>query len=479
MREEIELVQCIFTEEECQVSSDSTGSTAVTLHLRPNVGEDGSKLFVLATLTLRLPVGYPAEETPAISLGGAKGLDDAQLGCLLSALQGLAQEQLGEPVILQLSEATKDFLDQHNGPSEECAVCLDSFGEAGTGACIRLDCFHCFHDRCFARWWLALEGQANERRQANPHARHAPPVCACPVCRSPVSGRAQAELDAAVELETREARLVAEAAAAAQQLQTLQDDGSDKEVKAATARLQQCEAAVAAECERLRVDAEAEARREEAELGRASVDGTVLARDGCWLTAEVRAAQAARKRLFEKASARGGLIDAAWLRRIAASGSIAAATAATDAAAVAVAPAAAVTSSSTANTHAARQQTRPSSGTGTSSRGSGASSRGRGQQSKGSGTPRSTPTSAGAADAESEMAATRERIARLKKQLADQTHWPPEPEPDRAATADSSPQPQTRGHEGGRGRGRSRGQGRGRGRQSTRGRRRGRGDVAT
>jgi hypothetical protein len=224
--EEIELCQAIFDETECEVVASDGATTTVTLHVRPSTtGEDCDSLFVLATLVLQLPHGYPSAELPSMTVSKSQGLDDAQIRHLLASLHELADEQAGEPMILCLAEATKDFLDEHNAPPDECAVCLDALGK--DGSLVRPGCLHCFHDTCFAKWWLTLQSEAEARRAANPYAAHAVLTPQCPVCRARVGEAAMEIVASAVEVHTRQSRVKAALAAASARLIELQDgDGS-------------------------------------------------------------------------------------------------------------------------------------------------------------------------------------------------------------------------------------------------------------
>ena len=172
--EELELCEAIFTEEELTVSRRADGAT-VALALRPNTCDDESQLFVMLTLVLTLGPEYPEHAPPSMAVPVSKGLDDAQLASLMEALQELVEESPGEPIILGLSERVKEFLDEHNTPPQECSICLEPLagsadGETGDGELLRLDCFHCFHVRCAARWRLSVLASAEALRQANPHA---------------------------------------------------------------------------------------------------------------------------------------------------------------------------------------------------------------------------------------------------------------------------------------------------------------------
>jgi regulator of extracellular matrix RemA (YlzA/DUF370 family) len=322
VEEELELCEAVFAEElSVRRCDDAQGEAraALALELRPNTCEDESQLFVKLTLGLTLGAGYP-EEPPAMAVPQSKGLDDAQLAALLAALQETAAEDPGEPVILALVERAKDFLDEHNVAPSECSICLEPLpvvAGAGQGEpeqqLLRLDCFHCFHAACAARWRLSVLATAEAKRAANPHAAGAnkPPDWVCTVCRAPLGERARATVEAAIELETREERLESEHSVTVAAYESVLEDGSDKQIAAAAKEMRRTELALEGERERLRQLAEREA-----------AFARELQATTEWKTAEVEAAAAERRRRYEEAQERGGLIDATWLRRVAAAGTI-------------------------------------------------------------------------------------------------------------------------------------------------------------
>jgi hypothetical protein len=322
VEEELELCEAVFAEElSVRRCDDAQGEAraALALELRPNTCEDESQLFVKLTLGLTLGAGYP-EEPPAMAVPQSKGLDDAQLAALLAALQETAAEDPGEPVILALVERAKDFLDEHNVAPSECSICLEplpAVAGAGQGEpeqqLLRLDCFHCFHAACAARWRLSVLATAEAKRAANPHAAGAnkPPDWICTVCRAPLGERARATVEAAIELETREERLESEHSVTVAAYESVLEDGSDKQIAAAAKEMRRTELALEGERERLRQLAEREA-----------AFARELQATTEWKTAEVEAAAAERRRRYEEAQERGGLIDATWLRRVAAAGTI-------------------------------------------------------------------------------------------------------------------------------------------------------------
>ena len=322
VEEELELCEAVFAEElSVRRCDDAQGEAraALALELRPNTCEDESQLFVKLTLGLTLGAGYP-EEPPAMAVPQSKGLDDAQLAALLAALQETAAEDPGEPVILALVERAKDFLDEHNVAPSECSICLEPLpvvAGAGQGEpeqqLLRLDCFHCFHAACAARWRLSVLATAEAKRAANPHAAGAnkPPDWICTVCRAPLGERARATVEAAIELETREERLESEHSVTVAAYESVLEDGSDKQIAAAAKEMRRTELALDSERERLRQLAEREA-----------AFARELQATTEWKTAEVEAAAAERRRRYEEAQERGGLIDATWLRRVAAAGTI-------------------------------------------------------------------------------------------------------------------------------------------------------------
>lgn len=324
VEEELELCEAVFAEElSVNRAAEDTGGDSrqatLALQLSPNTCDDESQLFVKLTLELTLGASYP-DQPPWMSVSSCKGLDDAQLASLLAALAETAAESPGEPVILALVERTKDFLDENNAPPAECSICLEPFhpSDASTGGpesmeLLRLDCFHCFHTGCCARWRLSILAAAEAKRAANPHAAgiNTPPPWTCTTCRAPLGKVAQAAVERAIEVETREERLVNEHAQSVASYASVKEDGSDKQVAEAAKAVRVAELALEEERERRR-----ELEKREAAFARDLSD------TGQWRTAAVEEAAAVRRRQYEQARERGGLIDETWLRRVAAAGTI-------------------------------------------------------------------------------------------------------------------------------------------------------------
>lgn len=299
LEEELELCEAVFDPSELTLTRDGDAAT-LALELRPNTGDDESQLFVKLTLELTLSPKYP-EDLPKMTVPHCKGLDDAQLASLLADLEETAAEVPGEPVILTLVERAKDFLDEHNAPPLECSICLEplpAVGSSESAELLRLDCFHCFHPACCARWRLSVLAAAEEKRAANPHAAgaSAPPPWACTTCRAPLDKLAQAAVQDAIELETREERLAAEYAQSFAAHTRMLEDGSDKQIALATKELRRADLALETERARRRALQEREAEFERQ-----------LSTTAVWRTASVEEAAAERRRRFEEAQVSRGV----------------------------------------------------------------------------------------------------------------------------------------------------------------------------
>lgn len=93
--------------------SEHLGSHSISMRLEPYTGDE--PIFVEAYLNLSLGHGYP-ETVPEVSLSSPKGLSDERLQSLLKATNEVAEELIGEPVLMTMCMAAKDALSQMNFP---------------------------------------------------------------------------------------------------------------------------------------------------------------------------------------------------------------------------------------------------------------------------------------------------------------------------------------------------------------------------
>ena len=244
----------------------SRSPPAVRALLFPRGCPRSASRFVSAELVLECSEGYPGGEEEgeeeegkgnhhllvAASLSAPRGLGDARRAELLSKVGAALAEvsASGELCVLGcLIEAALEAITDLNSPEGDCPICLEplSAGGGGGGASekegggeggrdegkndgdgfsnrlVKLECFHCLHLRCAARWWGATRGEekgeeedqqeergeeeeeeeeANsapkEKRSDNRGATTTTTTLRCPQCReaAEVAAGAAARLDA-------------------------------------------------------------------------------------------------------------------------------------------------------------------------------------------------------------------------------------------------------------------------------------------
>ncbi|KAK9806324.1 hypothetical protein WJX72_010353 [[Myrmecia] bisecta] len=135
-----------------QVLTEQPLTVAIDIH--PYTADDVQKQFVQAKLVISLNPGYPAE-VPQIQLQDVKGLTDARLAQLQRTLESEAASLAGEMMLGHLCEVAKETLTSMNQPDGACIFCMECLVASADeeAKLTRLPCYHCFHFRCFARWW--------------------------------------------------------------------------------------------------------------------------------------------------------------------------------------------------------------------------------------------------------------------------------------------------------------------------------------
>ena len=239
----------------------SRSPPAVRVLLEPRGCHRSASRFVRAELVLECTAEYPGEggeENPvAASLAAPKGLGDARRAALLSRVRAAVAEvsASGELCVLgSLIEAALEALTEINMPEGDCPICLEALstfgaegasdgealgGGAGGGGAggaeggaeggggggkgaesestddgsdaknrlVKLECFHCLHLRCAARWWGATRrgrrGRSEEEEKEGSSGggdgeREEEALLRCPQCRevAEVAAGAAARLDA-------------------------------------------------------------------------------------------------------------------------------------------------------------------------------------------------------------------------------------------------------------------------------------------
>lgn len=133
--------------------------------LKPRTAYDISQQFVEAVLVIKASVQYP-NEPPQLDLKDTKGLDEERLSVLLSSLRALTSELAFYPMLVAICEAATDMLTNMNQPEGNCSFCMLPLviedKEFDIQPIIKLlSCFHCFHSKCFGRWWRWLLSEQN------------------------------------------------------------------------------------------------------------------------------------------------------------------------------------------------------------------------------------------------------------------------------------------------------------------------------
>jgi hypothetical protein len=141
--------------------NDARKEIVLTVECTPRTAANSAICFVSCILQIRVPVGYPDTQRPAISIRNSCGMMD-EGAAITTTLRKFAESlPLGEPALFQTIEKASDYLDDMN--DGECMVCADSlssncFISAATAkkglleTAVKTACNHCFHNDCLAKW---------------------------------------------------------------------------------------------------------------------------------------------------------------------------------------------------------------------------------------------------------------------------------------------------------------------------------------
>lgn len=149
----------------------------------PVVGEDAEQQYVCVTLQVLPTSGYP-EVSPEYKLVRPRGLDDARLTAIKSAIESKLEDSIGFPVVFDLIEVVREHLTDSNLPSGQCVVCLYGFSDGDEFT--RTECFHYLHSFCLGRHLNAMRRNYQDEYNKLPawQQKSAKPFQAyCPVCR--------------------------------------------------------------------------------------------------------------------------------------------------------------------------------------------------------------------------------------------------------------------------------------------------------
>ncbi|KAK9083377.1 hypothetical protein Scep_029848 [Stephania cephalantha] len=161
---ELEAVQAVYGDD-CRVIRRFPPHLHV--HIKPRTADDLSQQFVEAWLELCANSQYP-EEPPDIGILEFKGLDEERRRNLIACIKEKACELSSYLMLVALCEEAVELLTNMNHPDGNCPLCLYPLvKENACGDSIPfmklMSCFHCFHRKCFIRWWNWLqERQGND-----------------------------------------------------------------------------------------------------------------------------------------------------------------------------------------------------------------------------------------------------------------------------------------------------------------------------
>lgn len=150
LEEELDVIRAIYGDDAVSTAPVPEGILLrVLVDLRPRV-EQGADL-VSVCFVLDLPVGYPANAVPCVSVDRSRGLSDAGVKSLLQAAERASQEHGLQEVgcTSQLLAEVSEALDAMNDECE-CSICL--------GVCrqeempIHTSCGHVYHAACIGHW---------------------------------------------------------------------------------------------------------------------------------------------------------------------------------------------------------------------------------------------------------------------------------------------------------------------------------------
>ncbi|XP_034289613.1 E3 ubiquitin-protein ligase RNF25 [Pantherophis guttatus] len=185
---EVEVLESIYLDELHVFKGNRSIPWEISITLHPATAEDQDSQYVCFTLVLSVPLQYP-NEIPKIAIQNPRGLSDEQIQKISQTLQGIAESQLGTPVLYELIEKGKEILTDNNIPHGQCVICLYGFQE--NEAFTKTTCYHYFHSRCLASYIEYMEKEINaqkkERMQHLTTVSREDIEVQCPVCREPLA----------------------------------------------------------------------------------------------------------------------------------------------------------------------------------------------------------------------------------------------------------------------------------------------------
>lgn len=162
----------------------------LTTKISPLTASDLAKQFVGCSLKIKLDKDlYPDDQGPSsIDIFQVRGLDEDQVQELHKLLQDRCQENDKCPVLYELLFTSKNYLTEHNRPSDTCPICLFKILEEESF--VKTECYHYFHSVCFGQYLKYFQPITDEFEDdlSNMAERLKKPkkpenILPCPVCR--------------------------------------------------------------------------------------------------------------------------------------------------------------------------------------------------------------------------------------------------------------------------------------------------------
>jgi E3 ubiquitin-protein ligase RNF25 len=161
LRDELDLLRSMFTEDELQVDERADSSAVVVARLFSSADAVGNAGTVQVTLRMSAPKEYPIKRV-SVTLPSSRGASDGDIRTLTMELKALAKAAMGETCMFQIIEAARERVNDL-ALHAECLICLDRIHEARESY-VAPSCVHAFHIACLAAWvWRAIE----ERRASD------------------------------------------------------------------------------------------------------------------------------------------------------------------------------------------------------------------------------------------------------------------------------------------------------------------------
>ena len=91
-------------------------------------------------------------------MGASRGLEEEQRVALRAAVEAVAEENVGMPLIYSCIEVAQERLTEYNRTGD-CPICLEALngdgGGDGSSCVVRTACYHRYHTSCLADYWAS------------------------------------------------------------------------------------------------------------------------------------------------------------------------------------------------------------------------------------------------------------------------------------------------------------------------------------